>query len=68
MAVAAVAADPSEVAPGDPAALSDDRLAAEISTLAGHLAAAMCRWLLLVAEFDRREAWGAPRDRTAPRV
>lgn len=59
MAHAAAVADPIEVAPGDPAALSDDRLAAEITTLAGHIAAAMCRWLLLVAEFDRREAWGA---------
>lgn len=59
MAVAAAVVDPCEVVPGDPAALSDDRLAAEISTLAGHIAAAMCRWLLLVAEFDRREAWGA---------
>ena len=30
-------------------------------TLAGHLAAAECRWLLMVAEFDRRkgyEQWG----------
>jgi len=25
--------------------------------LAGHLAAALCRWLLLVAEFDRRKGW-----------
>lgn len=30
-------------------------LEAEITTLAGHIAAATCRWLLLVAEFDRRE-------------
>ena len=34
-----------------------ERLEAEITTLAGHLAAAVCRWLLLVAEFDRREGW-----------
>jgi hypothetical protein len=37
------------------------RLEAEITTLAGHLAAAECRWLLMVAEFDRRkgyEQWG----------
>ena len=59
MPVATAVADPVEVSPGDPAGLSDDRLAAEISTLAGHIAAAMCHWLLLVAEFDRREAWGA---------
>src|SRR3954451_1821975 len=38
-----------------------DRLEAEITELAGHLAAAECRWLLLIAEFDRRgghEQWG----------
>jgi hypothetical protein len=34
-----------------------ERLEAEICTLAGHLAAATCRWLLLVEEFDRREGW-----------
>jgi hypothetical protein len=32
-------------------------LEAEITTLAGHIAAATCRWLVLVAEFDRREGW-----------
>jgi hypothetical protein len=31
----------------------------EICELAGHLAAAMCRWLLLVAEFDQRKGWEA---------
>ena len=30
---------------------------AEAATLAGHLAAAMCRFLDVVAELDRREAW-----------
>ncbi len=30
-------------------------LEAEITTLAGHIAAATCRWLILVAEYDRRE-------------
>jgi hypothetical protein len=42
-------------------ALPLERLEAEITELAGHLAAAECRWLLLVAEFDRRgghEQWG----------
>lgn len=52
----AVENEPEAAATDD---LSDDRLASEITTLAGHLAAALCRWLLLVAEFDRREAWGA---------
>ena len=59
MPVATAVVEPVGVSPGGPAGWSDDRLAAEISTLAGHIAAAMCRWLLLVAEFDRREAWGA---------
>src|ERR1700744_6784739 len=29
----------------------------EICALAAHLAAATCRWLLLIAEFDSREGW-----------
>jgi hypothetical protein len=43
------------------ACLPLERLEAEITTLGGHLAAAECRWLLMVAEFDRRkgyEQWG----------
>ena len=40
------------------AAMPTERLEAEIKSLSGHLAAALCRWLLLVAEFDRREGWG----------
>ena len=38
-----------------------ERLEAEITELAGHLSAAECRWLLLVAEYDRRAGyaeWG----------
>ncbi|HVM39632.1 MAG TPA: DUF222 domain-containing protein [Acidimicrobiia bacterium] len=38
-----------------------ERLEAEITELAAHLAAAECRWLLLIGEFDRREGyseWG----------
>jgi hypothetical protein len=34
-----------------------ERLEREIGELAAHLHAATCRWLLLVAEFDRREGW-----------
>jgi hypothetical protein len=41
------------------AVLATERLEAEITTLAGQLAAGECRWLLLVGEFDRREAWRA---------
>ena len=34
-----------------------DELEAEIKTLAAHRYAADCRWLLLVAEFDRRKGY-----------
>jgi hypothetical protein len=43
------------------AAMPLERLEAELTELAGHLAAGECRWLLLVAEYDRRaghETWG----------
>jgi hypothetical protein len=36
---------------------SIDDLAADICTLAGHLNAANYRWLLMVAEYDRRKGW-----------
>ncbi len=36
-----------------------ERLEAEIASLAGHLDAATCRWLGLVADFDRREGWAS---------
>ena len=38
-----------------------ERLEAEITELCGHLTAGECRWLLLIAEYDRRkgyETWG----------
>lgn len=34
-----------------------ERLEREIGELAAHIHAATCRWLTLVAEFDRREGW-----------
>lgn len=37
--------------------LPTERLEAEATTLAGHLAAATCRFLEVVAELARREAW-----------
>lgn len=40
--------------------LSTPELEAELVGLAGHLAAAQCRFLLLLAEFDAREAWAGP--------
>ena len=53
-----------------PVAINDEvpleHLEHEICQLSAHLAAAMCRWSELVAEFDRREGWGerdVPTDR-----
>jgi hypothetical protein len=43
----------------DLAGLPLERLEAEITELAAHLNAGTCRWLELVAEFDRREGWGS---------
>ncbi|MDH5176148.1 MAG: 13E12 repeat family protein, partial [Gammaproteobacteria bacterium] len=37
--------------------LSNQALAARITELAGHLNAANHRWLVLIAEFDRRNGW-----------
>src|SRR5687768_11188926 len=48
-----------EDAVAEPAALSTERLEFQIANQAGHLAAATCRWLLLVAEYDRRKGWEA---------
>jgi hypothetical protein len=39
------------------AALPTERLEAELCQLAAHISAATCRWLLLVAEYDKRGAW-----------
>ncbi len=36
-----------------------ERLEAQICELAGHLAAATCRFLLLVADFDARQGWAS---------
>ena len=41
----------------DPAAMPVEHLEARICELAGHMAAATCRYLLLVADFDAREGW-----------
>jgi hypothetical protein len=39
-----------------------ERLEAEITELAGQLAAGECRWLELVAEYDRRAGQGLSHD------
>src|SRR5947209_13683943 len=44
-------------APRSPAKRCLEQLEREICELAAHLAAATCRWLLLVAEFDERGGW-----------
>src|SRR4051812_49680926 len=51
----------TQIPPTSPAAAGRplEWLEAEICTLAGHLAAATCRFLLLIAEFDRRGGWKA---------
>jgi hypothetical protein len=41
----------------DPPATPLQELETEICELAGHINAAMCRWLLLLAEFDERGGW-----------
>ncbi len=42
-----------------PDTMSLERLEAEITELAGHLAAGECRWLQLLAEYDRRAGYEA---------
>jgi hypothetical protein len=44
---------------GDPMLMPMEHLEARICELAGHLAAATCAFLLLVADFDAREGWRA---------
>jgi hypothetical protein len=39
------------------AEIATERLEAEICEYAGHIAAATARWILLVAEYDDRQAW-----------
>ena len=41
----------------DVVAVATERIEAEVCTLAGQIAAATCRFVLLVAELDRRETW-----------
>lgn len=47
----------SVISPIGVAGIATERLEAELLELAGHLAAGEARWLVLLAEFDRREAW-----------
>lgn len=49
----------TDIRPAPPAfsAQPTEWLESEVCVLAGHIAAAMCRFLLLVGELDRRESW-----------
>jgi Domain of unknown function (DUF222) len=52
----------SETGPGpgpDPASVPLERLEAQICELAGHLAAATCRFLILLGDFDARRGWAS---------
>jgi hypothetical protein len=53
--VSAGIADPA----ADPPAVPLERLEAQICELAGHLAAATCRFLVLLADFDARRGWAS---------
>jgi Domain of unknown function (DUF222)/HNH endonuclease len=57
--VFAAVSPPADVAasPGEPPAVPLERLEAQICELAGHLAAATCRFLVLLADFDARRGW-----------
>src|SRR3974377_933566 len=43
--------------PPDPLPVPLERLEAQICELAGHLAAATCRFLVLLGDFDARRGW-----------
>ena len=53
----AAAAVPGQVP--DPAPVPLERLEAQICELAGHLTAAPCRFLILLADFDARRGWAS---------
>ena len=50
--------EPAKMRAADPAELLTEHLEHELCQLASDLTAAMARWISLVDEFDRREAWG----------
>jgi len=45
--------------PDDPTSVPLERLEAQICELAGHLTAATCRFLVLLADFDARRGWAS---------
>src|SRR5690349_6104115 len=59
--VFAAVSPPVDVAasPVEPPAVPLERVEAQICELAGHLAAATCRFLVLLADFDARRGWAS---------
>src|SRR6516162_10529748 len=59
--VFAAALPPADVAasPVEPPGMPLERLEAQICELAGHLAAATCRFLVLLGDFDARQGWAS---------
>ena len=59
--VFAAVSPPADVAasPAEPARVPLERVEAQICELAGHLAAATCRFLVLLADFDARRGWAS---------
>src|ERR1700750_1291783 len=57
----AAVSPPADVAasPAEPPGVPLERLEAQICELAGHLAAATCRFLVLLADFDARRGWAS---------
>lgn len=55
-----ISGDPESSAPAGHAPAPIKEVEAELLTLAGHLAAAQCRFLGLLAEFDQRDGWAGP--------
>ena len=51
--------DTTEAVSDDPAPAPLERLEAQICELAGHLTAATCRFLVLLADFDARRGWAS---------
>ena len=57
----AAVSPPADVAasPAEPARVPLERVGAQLCELAGHLAAATCRFLVLLADFDARRGWAS---------
>ena len=54
-----ITSDPPSADSGPPGGVPLERLEAQICELAGHLAAATCRFLVLLGDFDARRGWAS---------